>query len=253
MKKRTIWLTLAILSLPLTAQQSWWPTTDQDSTQDDDNYATANLGQLKNMTLHAAEHFEDNNVEIPAEIQNMLEAWLDENNQTNNHLEANLGQLKNISTPFWSTLIDLGQKQLSDIPWTADPSDDDNTAIANIGQLKSAFNFTIESDDIDGDGIANESDPYPNDFYNRNPHTVSIISGNDQKYTIGEVGTSPVVIIVRDQAGNPLANAPVTLTTSSTPQGQFSLSPDGNNPFVNQTNVRTGEDGTVSIWYVATE
>jgi len=96
MKKCTLLLALAFAGMPITAQQEWWPTTDGDTIEDDDNHASANLGQVKNMVAHAAGHFEAENIAVPVEITALLEMWRDENNLVDNFALVNQGQLKNL-------------------------------------------------------------------------------------------------------------------------------------------------------------
>jgi len=140
-----------ILTLELKAEPGWWPTSDAQATTDDENYAVANIGQLKNMVFYAKEHFEAVGVPIPPEITTMLNTW--ENSTANNFTAANIGQLKNVSYPFWQQLVVAGQKTNADIPWTQGDADDVNLALANIGQLKNCFNFLGVTVDpyLDGD------------------------------------------------------------------------------------------------------
>lgn len=151
--------TLFLIFCVVQAQQLWWPTTDKATTEDDNNFAAVNAGQLKNMVKQAANHFENVGIEVPKETALLLLDWQSNEGAVNNHVAVNVGQVKNLARPFWLKLIEIGQKQESDIPWTVnDSADDNNYGLVNIGQLKNAFNFNnySESDlikDSDGDGI----------------------------------------------------------------------------------------------------
>jgi len=153
-----------LLTLPATAQQAWWPTSDGSADTDDNNYSVVNIGQLKNMVAHTVLHFRNQGIAVPASVTEMLETWRN-NEEANNHLTANIGQLKHVSKPFWDVLIAQNLKTQSDLPWTAETDDDQNKALVTIGQLKTVFNFNIrtlveESQDTDADGIPDAWEQY---------------------------------------------------------------------------------------------
>jgi len=141
------------------ADPQWWSTPEVigegvpvELNVEANNFAAGNLGQVKNMVKHAAEHFAAQGIEVPQESLAMLNAW--SVSDANNFAAVNVGQVKHASEPFWRKLIELGQAEESDIPWTADKSDDQNSGIANIGQIKNAFNFTgarLNNLDLDSD------------------------------------------------------------------------------------------------------
>jgi len=269
-------LLLVTGSLAQVAPPSWWsegnpPTVNENELN---NKGPVMIGQAKWMVSEALRSLEAVSPDIAAEVLQDLQAIVDlsiPDPKTPEWIEQQkavllIGQLKALAAPFYTRLnaVDatwLAEQRVANgtqftgsiFPWTATLSDDQNNAIANIGQLKAVFALSFTTlTDRDGDGILNADDQYPNDYYNRNPHSVTIISGNEQKYTLGVVGSSPIVISVTDDAGNPLVNAPVFLTaTLASTMGQFSLSPNGRSPFANINGLRTGEDGTVSVWFVA--
>ena len=188
---------LALSVAELSSQEpQWWQTTDGiDQLTDDNDHAAINKGQLLHMVAMAQDHFEELDLEVAASSIALLESYVD--GDPSNFVAINIGQLKYAAHPFWATLIKVGQKQESDIPWTVnDLSDDRDHALANIGQLKNAFSFTATgpafidtdnddlpdewevlyfgdlrfdvSDDPDGDGLDNEAEyangtnPYEN-------------------------------------------------------------------------------------------
>ena len=54
---------------------------------------------------------------------------------------ATIGQLKTVSAPFWDRLSQQRFLGSSPRPWTPTTADDQDLAIANLGQLKKAFSF----------------------------------------------------------------------------------------------------------------
>lgn len=95
--------------------------------------------------------------------------------------------------------------------------------------------------DPDGDGLDNREEHRrgtdPRDYYNGIAHEILPLIGGD--FDLGAGGVMAVRVV--DSAGNPLVNAPVTLTIESG-DSQIALTSDG--PLVGQTaEVRTGPDG----------
>jgi len=114
------------------------------------------LGQVKNIVTQAVSYFDglgydtselllSDNVSLPDAIA----GW--DRDPEVNALVATVGQVKNHAEPFWRYLITnellSSEGQLyteADIPWTLnDASDDNNLAVATIGQVKNAFAFAL--------------------------------------------------------------------------------------------------------------
>lgn len=74
--------------------------------------------------------------------------------ETNNYLLVNIGQLKNTAQPFYDRLIELGLTNA--YPWSAAVTDDQDFAVANIGQLKNLFSFVVIVLDTDEDGMPDD-------------------------------------------------------------------------------------------------
>lgn len=129
---------------------SWWMTrnviTNVASTND---YAAANMGQLKWFATNAYAELEAN---LPGgagtSISNLILGF----SATNNYPVINLGQLKYAASLFYDRLIEAGYTNA--YPWTANTADDANYAAANVGQLKNLFFFNI-TPDSDSDGLPN--------------------------------------------------------------------------------------------------
>lgn len=145
-------LGLAMATASLTAQPLWWTTQEAVSGQADD-YAVANLGQLK--TLCTAATFEMNtrlSGGAGTGITSLVSAWWQPPGPgvTRDDFAAlNQGQLKTVATLFYDK---LGLAY----PWTSTTADDDDYALINLGQLKSVFSFPILVSgvtDTDADGL----------------------------------------------------------------------------------------------------
>ena len=183
MKRHLLFLGLLAFgaSLVLAGAPSWWSTeaTRILSADSSDNYAPANLGQLKLVAKKAMEYLD---LYLPggagSDIAEMVAAFEPRLGQgytpqqisqfkAANYAPANLGQLKAVAKPFYDRLLAAGYDTrqnliahgaggwLYDYPWlwsnpaTPDPA---NYAPANIGQLKFVFSFDI-STDTENDGL----------------------------------------------------------------------------------------------------
>ena len=138
---------------------AWWAS--RGATQTGlaaDDFAAANIGQLKQFASKAVEELE---ASLPSGagsvLTDMVARWHTPPEQLNppgpprdDFAAANLGQLKAIAKPFYDRLIAVGYA--TTYPWTAPITDDDDFAIANLGQLKKVFSFDVAKD-TDGDGI----------------------------------------------------------------------------------------------------
>ena len=130
----------------------WWPTLN-GSPKD---YAAANVGQLKNMALHAQAHLSDTSPSwggFPggpgSEIDDLIASWNPTANSANGKIVL-VGQLKHVSSLFYDRLIEQGF--VDSYPWTATTTDDNDFGPANLGQLKNLFSFDVNLDS-DGDGL----------------------------------------------------------------------------------------------------
>src|SRR3989339_411978 len=128
---------------------SWWTNRNVVNSNSTNDWAVANLGQLKWFATNAYDELEEN---LPggagANISDMVAGF----SLSNNYVAINLGQLKNVSAPYWARLITEGYTNA--YPWTSTTTDDVDYAAANIGQLKNVFSFDL-SLDSDSDGLAN--------------------------------------------------------------------------------------------------
>ncbi|MDD4869425.1 MAG: hypothetical protein PHR77_02600 [Kiritimatiellae bacterium] len=150
-----LWCSVPMCLSAQSSHPSWWTNrgviiTNFVITND---FAAANLGQLKWFATNAYDEFQ---TYLPGgagtNIANMVAGF----SVSNNYVAINIGQLKNVSAPFWVRLIEIGYT--NGYPWTTNTiSDDNDFAVANIGQVKNVFNFDLFgysfSADSDADGL----------------------------------------------------------------------------------------------------
>ncbi|MDB6004669.1 MAG: sugar-binding protein [Prosthecobacter sp.] len=194
-----------------TGAPPWW-TTQQvlKSGAAADDYAVANLGQLKTIARKAAQ--EMNAVLLPegagTNITQMIDGWAATPGAgvtRDDYAVLTLGQLKTVAKPFYDRLADVGLGPANTYPWTGINADD--YALANLGQVKTVFAFDIvdpdsnhntipdsweiqmfgnlsqpASGDFDGDGLTNLAEF----LAGTNPTNVDT---DDDGYTDGEEST----------------------------------------------------------------
>ncbi len=157
------------------ASPSWWVLSGTAN-----NYAPANLGQLKYIAKQAKSHLDSNVVGGAGTgistlvgsfeprtgqgyTQPEIDAFLAEN-----YAPINLGQLKYVAKPFYDRLLAAGYDTKAnliargltgwthDYPWDPETPPEENYAPANLGQLKLVFSFDLASFDTDQDGLPDQ-------------------------------------------------------------------------------------------------
>lgn len=139
-----------------------------------DDFATANIGQLKAFSRGA---YDELVTRLPGEIwdtpagsavRQRIRSWYQDDALTisvpaDNFILINQGQLKAVAAEFLDVLTLINYERQPFFPgssyaWTPDVADDDSFAAANLGQLKFLFSFSPNtitmSDDFDGDGLS---------------------------------------------------------------------------------------------------
>jgi hypothetical protein len=132
-----------------------------------DDYAVANIGQLKYIAAQAAAEMD---AALPApgagdDIDELLAGW----SQTpppvsrDDFVAINQGQLKYVAAFFYNRLAVFGYAATplsagQPYPWANGTSGDDDFALVNLGQLKHVFSFRVpggsgDASDTDGDGM----------------------------------------------------------------------------------------------------
>ncbi|GAA5125998.1 Ig-like domain-containing protein [Luteolibacter yonseiensis] len=158
----------AVISCSHAADPAWWTRTADETAFIDpaashsinENYAPANLGQLKNVA-HKAKKYLDLYVPGGAgtEVNTLVQGFTSSISETTlmaNLAPVNLGQVKAVAKPFYDRLMAAGYKTKqnlinrgypsgwsSDYPWLATTPLSENYAPANLGQLKAVFSFDV--------------------------------------------------------------------------------------------------------------
>jgi len=171
-----------ILQSATAVAPNWWATQGVlNLSSKPDDYAAANVGQLKIVASKAAQ--EMNNT-LPGGAGDIINAMIEKWSAApvsgvvrDDYAVLTLGQLKAVARPFYDRLASVGSGTSGSYPWTG--VNEDNYAITNIGQLKRVFAFEIFADsnhngipdtwemqmfgnldqlpgsDADGDGLSN--------------------------------------------------------------------------------------------------
>ncbi len=139
-----VWLSLLALALlagPAAAATNcptWWDNVIETNVAPND-FAPATQGQLKWVATNAFVELESN---LPGGAGDHVRALVSGFPANNNYLAVNLGQLKCVATSFYDRLIEVGFA--TTYPWTTNTTaDDSDFAVANLGQLKNVFNFSL--------------------------------------------------------------------------------------------------------------
>lgn len=177
--------TLALATLLAAQPPGWWssssnPVVDPNATTSgvDQNYAPANLGQLKFIAKQAKLHLDANlNGGSGSAINSLVSGFTPQQGvsytqaeldalRAANYAPINLGQLKAVAKPFYDRLGAVGYDTKANLiahgypatwayvyPWDPATPVAENYAPANIGQLKMAFSFSLTGFDSDQDGL----------------------------------------------------------------------------------------------------
>jgi len=170
-------LCVSIVPAILAANPSWWTDSgtaiiDSEASHDaSENYAPANLGQLKNVAAKAKLHL-DNYLPQKAgsQIDDLINSFEPRSEQgytqaqidafiADNYAPINLGQLKAVAKLFYDRLQDFDYDTEANLithgypanqifngyPWNPATPKGDNYAPANLGQLKMVFSFDLSA------------------------------------------------------------------------------------------------------------
>ncbi|MDR1282582.1 MAG: hypothetical protein LBK99_17435 [Opitutaceae bacterium] len=154
---------MSLASLHAGNGPQWWVARGVvNPAQPAEDYAAANLGQLKHMATQAAAELNDklSGGAGPA-ISALVASWQQSpagGVVRNDYAALTIGQLKAVAEPFYVRLGEAGIIPVGKRPWTITGADETHAAVANLGQLKTVFSFiaTIPAsgEDSDGDGMA---------------------------------------------------------------------------------------------------
>ena len=133
---------LACLILPSAAlhasEPGWWSQV-KDSGQVQNDYAAANVGQLKHMATEAASAMDACGYGAGDAIHALVAAWHGDT-ASNNYVALTAGQLKFVAKAFYDRLGTLGALPAGQYPWSPGGND---YSVVNIGQLKNVFAFSL--------------------------------------------------------------------------------------------------------------
>jgi hypothetical protein len=141
----------------------WWTTRSvfaQGTVTDD--YAVANVGQLKSMAKRAAQEMRSQYAGTGGAgttIDAMLTAWEITplaGATRDDYAALTVGQLKQVASKYYERLAVLSGDPSASYPWAGGVGVADDYALANVGQLKAVFAFSIGSGsvtDSDHDGL----------------------------------------------------------------------------------------------------
>jgi hypothetical protein len=159
-------LTAALLVATLLLQSAtaaapgWWSTQGLVIPQRPaDDHAVLNQGQLKNFVRAAVYEL---HAKLPGGagnlLNNLLHTWRTQKLNAQDYAVVTVGQLKAVAKPVYESMQAAGLPL--PVPWTSLTADDDDHAVANIGQAKMVFAFvvpdivTLGMLDSDGDGFS---------------------------------------------------------------------------------------------------
>ena len=150
-----------------------WPASYPDS----NDFSAANIGQLKNIAVKAAQEL---NANLPdgagSAVNDLVASWGSPPAAgvvRNDFAAVNLGQIKTVVLPFYLRLVAVGydtRQNLIDhgypavtwtslFPWDPAAQNAQDYDAANLGQLKMVFSFDLDgftpNEDVDGDGVSN--------------------------------------------------------------------------------------------------
>jgi len=160
MKKRLIlcigWLAVVQAGYASTNYPSWWLERQViDTNLVSADYAPANQGQAKHVAHRAWLEFEQKLGGAGSVASDLVSRFT----VADNDRSINLGQLKTMAAPFYDRLSALEFTQawpanmtVGPYPWSGSITPANDSAIANIGQLKYLFSFDLFSVALDSDG-----------------------------------------------------------------------------------------------------
>lgn len=121
-----------------------------------DDYAVANVGQLKTIAKKAALGMEDSLAGGAGDaINDLIGSWETPpaaGVSRDDYAALNVGQLKSVAQMFYDRLAEAYVRVEGDYPWN-NTTEPDDYALANLGQLKSVFAFEIAFADSNQNGM----------------------------------------------------------------------------------------------------
>ncbi len=259
-----LFLLLAI-SVSFAASPQWWSDTETkilDAEADAENFAPANLGQLKYVAKKAKAHLD---ARLPggsgSAITNLVNSFEPRLGQSytqqqidefvsDNYSPINLGQLKAVAKPFYTRLQEAGydtKKNLInrgypsswafDYPWDPQTPIEENYAPANLGQLKMVFSFDLLYDgDVPPNGIPDWWEEHYFGHSGVDPSAMAPAGGGFTILDAFTLGFDPITPLAQIEApvitpgGRRLSSGSTVDVISSTPGAVIRYTIDGSEP-----------------------
>ena len=124
-----------------------------------DDFAVLNQGQLKNFARASIYELHE---KLPGGagplLNQLLQTWRTHKLNADDFTAVNVGQLKAVAKPVYAAMQSAGLSL--PLPWTSLTEDDNDYAVANLGQAKAVFAFVLPDylalglTDSDGDGFS---------------------------------------------------------------------------------------------------
>ena len=230
----------------------WWiergvaTSADAERTEEaiNSNYDAANVGQLMFIASRAAEEL---NAKVEGGAGEVIESLVnsfpkyDAGNPDANYHSVNIGQVKHVAKPFYDRLWDIEKSSAGSVnfptgmvflsggtdaishkyPWNAlpeNPTDSDyneNYEIANIGQIKNLFSWSLNEEflimpDRNGDGIPDIFDTqWSENIESLRYLSILPIGGSIKIAHDGDVVFFTVKVV--DETGRKISNAPLKI------------------------------------------
>jgi len=255
------------LALTLQAQPGWWTASGGPLNGNPANdYAVANVGQLKQFTQKAVQYMNTNGG-AGSTLNSLVAGWSNyyatnvyssTNPAPADYQAVNQGQLKYIGNLIWTNLVMEGYTNA--VPSWLTGTNASDYAVMNVAQVESAFNFDLTANDSDtnnlpdwwelhylgylgsiatnqapaGNGLTLQQDYQqgndPNNYYSQGGTNmvpiISIMSGNNQSGISGQFLTNALVVKVQSPTSLLMTNAAVSFWVS-TGLGQISSTNSG--------------------------
>ncbi|RYD27853.1 MAG: hypothetical protein EOP86_23945 [Verrucomicrobiaceae bacterium] len=161
------------------AEPSWWARQGVKNTNAANDHAVATVGQAMHVAACARQEF-DAAFSVIGGAGKTINELIANYYTVRNFNAIRIGQLKYIASLYWNRLGELGIYPLLPngrpaYPWTPATGDDNDNALATLGQLKTVFSFVTDADS-DSDGLP---DWWEKEFFPGVPLASVPPAGND--------------------------------------------------------------------------